>query len=145
MPNYTVGTYCGSISNAGDYYTYGETFDTGNTYQEPVQIVTPFVYSETPTVGINSLKNRKEEEDMMYLWDVFLVNPKDDTFEVYNVTAKSETSALMYAYNLSQIGEDSEISGIEFDDLKTKCNVLMEWKKEKDLEKAIKTIKKAVE
>jgi len=93
---------------------------------------------------LNKFKNEKEKEDMMYLWEVILVDPKTDLYEIFEVTAKSETSALMEAYMLSQTEEDSELNNVEFDDLKTSCKVLFEWKKEKDLKKAIETIKDAV-
>jgi len=96
-----------------------------------------------PLYNYLEFKNEKEKEDMMYLWEVILVNPKTDDFEAFEVTAKSETSALMVAYGLSQV-ENSDINGIEFDDLVSQCNVEMEWVKEKSLTKAIKTIQEAV-
>ena len=96
-----------------------------------------------PLYNYLEFKNEKEKEDMMYLWEVILVNPKTDDFEAFEVTAKSETSALMEAYGLSQV-ENSDINGIEFDDLVSQCNVEMEWVKEKSLTKAIKTIQEAV-
>ena len=118
----TVGT--GSIDSA-----------TGNIWWDNT---TP-----NPLYNYLEFKNEKEKEDMMYLWEVILVNPKDDAFEAFEVTAKSETSALMEAYGLSQV-ENSDINGIEFDDLVSQCNVEMEWVKEKSLTKAIKTIQEAV-
>jgi len=66
---------------------------------------------------------------MRYLFEVILVNPKNDAYEVFEATGKNETSALFEAYSLSQTMEESEIKGVEFDDLKTQCRVLMEWKK----------------
>ena len=119
----TVGT--GSIDSA-----------TGNIWWDNT---TP-----NPLYNYLEFKNEKEKEDMMYLWEVILVNPKDDNYEIFEVTAKSETSALMEAYMLSQTEEDSELNNVEFDDLKTSSKVLFEWKKEKDLKKAIETIKDAV-
>ena len=85
----------------------------------------------------------KGGEEMRFLYEVILVNPKDEEFEVGNVVARSETAALMIAYNDSDFSEEE--SYVEFDDLKTKCRVLMEWKKEKSLEKALEIIKKAIE
>jgi len=114
-------------SNTGDYYTYAN----------------PIVDNGLINLASQNIINEKEKEDMMYLWDIILVNPKNDAFEAFEVTAKSETSALMEAYTLSQI-EDSDINGIEFDDLKVQCTMEMQWKKEKDLNKAIETIKDAV-
>jgi len=119
----TVGT--GSIDSA-----------TGNIWWDNT---TP-----NPLYNYLEFKNEKEKEDMMYLWEVILVDPKTDLYEIFEVTAKSETSALMEAYMLSQTEEDSELNNVEFDDLKTSCKVLFEWKKEKDLKKAIETIKDAV-
>ena len=83
------------------------------------------------------------DEDMRYLYEVILVNPKNDEYVVNYEVARSETSALMEAYKKSQF--NSELEGVDFDDLKTSCRVLMEWKKEKSLKKAIETIKEAVE
>jgi len=113
-----------TTTNTGDWYEY-----TTTPYQEPI-------------VSIPIL-NKKGDDDMRYLYEVILVNPKNDAFYVDRVVAKSETSALMKAYEYS----DFNATGlkIEFDDLKTSCRVLMEWKKEKSLKKAIETIKKAVE
>jgi len=85
------------------------------------------------------------DENMRYLYEVILVNPKNDTFFVDRVIAKSEISAMMSAYNRYKGGFVGEDICIPFDDLKTSCRVLMEWKKEKSLKKAIETIKKAVE
>ena len=115
-------------SNTGDYYTYAN----------------PIVDNGLINLASQNIINEKEKEDMMYLWEVILVNPKTDDFEAFEVTAKSETSALMVAYGLSQV-ENSDINGIEFDDLVSQCNVEMEWVKEKSLTKAIKTIQEAVE
>ena len=105
---------------------------------EPVIYTTPFVYP-TP---INN--NKKGDDDMRYLYEVILVNPKNDEFYIDKVVARSETSALMEVYNDSPFMERKD-SVVKFDDLKTSCRILMEWKKEKSLKKAIETIKEAVE
>ncbi len=89
--------------------------------------------------------NNKGDDDMRYLYEVILVNPKRDAFSICKVVAKSETSAIMKAYKQTQETKVDAIWGIDFDDLKTQCRILMEWKKEKSLTKAIETIKKAVE
>ena len=115
-------------SNTGDYYTYAN----------------PIVDNGLINLASQNIINEKEKEDMMYLWEVILVNPKDDAFEIYDVTAKSETSALMEVYKISQEDIESEIFDVDFDDLKTQCTITMQWKKEKDLNKAIETIKDAV-
>ena len=82
---------------------------------------------------------------MRYLYEVILVNPKNDSFYTTNVIAKTETSALMKAYIDSDFGGVvDDVKNVLFDDLKTSCRVLMEWKKEKSLEKALETIKKAI-
>ena len=67
---------------------------------------------------------------MRYLYEVILVNPKNDDFFVSMVVANSETSAFLRAYNLSQLDINSLIKSIQFDDLKTQCRVLMSWEKE---------------
>ena len=103
-------------------------------------------YAPTPLY-----QNKKGDDDMRYLYEVILVNPKDDEFEIFEVVAKTEASALMQAYNDSKFSNVGKISetliaiNVEFDELKTNCKVLMEWKKEKSLEKSLETIKKAVE
>jgi len=92
------------------------------------------------------IKKLKENEDMRCLYEVILVNPKNDTFYETKVIARSDTSALMIAYTDSQYGGVSDnVKNTQFDDLKTSCRILMEYKKEKSLTKAIETIKKAVE
>ncbi len=120
------------------YWTYTparEGIITGIDNQEPVVISTPFVY---PTPLYQNKKGG--DEDMRYLYEVFLVNPKNDTCFADKIIARSEISALMKTYH------NSEYDGkVDFDDLKTSCRVLMEWKKKESLKKAIETIKKAVE
>jgi len=123
----------GSIT-AGDYYTYGETYGTGNIYTTPYVVPPPALLIgdldvEKSIRELNKFKERKEEEDMRCLYEVILVNPKNDAYEVYDAVGKNETSALFEAYSLSQTMEKSEIKGVEFDDLKTQCRCLMEWKK----------------
>ncbi|KKK70317.1 hypothetical protein LCGC14_2925170, partial [marine sediment metagenome] len=99
------------------------------------------------------INNNKKggDENMRYLYEVILVNPKNDELFTTKVVARSETSALMEAYSESQFSSVGKVSetliaiNVPFDDLKTSCRVLMEWKKEKSLKKAIETIKEAVE
>ncbi len=86
----------------------------------------------------------KGDDDMRYLYEVILVNPKDDEFEVFELVARSETAALMFAYGDSDFNDEKK-GYVEFDDLETQCRILMSWKKKKSLEKALETIKKAVE
>ena len=114
--------------------TSGNWYEYTTPYQEPVQIVTPFIMENNKKGG---------DEDMRYLYEVILVNPKNEDWYETKVVAKSETSALMSAYNRS-IFVTVTGSEAKFDDLKTSCRVLMEWKKEKSLEKALETIKKAI-
>ncbi len=96
-------------------------------------------------------KIEKGGDDMRYLYEVILVNPKNDAYYKDCIVARSETSALMKAYDATQFKNKmnetfvGSLEGIDFDDLKTSCRVLMEWKKEKSLKKAIETIKEAVE
>ena len=89
----------------------------------------------------------KGDDNMTFLYEVILVNPEDENFEIFEIVAKTEISALMQAYEMSAFAgnEELELEQVEFDDLKTQCRVLMEWKKEKSLEKALENIKKAIE
>ena len=135
MPNYKIGTESGSITTA----TTGTSWTYDDVCTEPITISTPFVY---PTPLNN---NKKGDDDMRFLYEVILVNPKNDTFYVNQVIARSETSALMIVYEQYKGGFVGTDTCIPFDDLKTSCRVLMEWKKEKSLKKAIETIKEAVE
>jgi len=158
--NKGIGEGDNVMTNEGEYRdTYSGTLTTDTTAgtwweyttpyyelpQQPVIISTPFVY---PTPLKN---NKKGDDDMRYLYEVILVNPKNDTFSEVRIVAKSETSALMKAYDATQFRNKinktliGNLEGVDFDDLKTSCRVLMEWKKEKSLKKAIETIKKAVE
>ena len=67
---------------------------------------------------------------MRYLYEVILINPKDDEFEIFELVARSETAALMYAYEDSDFsGNDDEKDNVCFDDLKVQCRILMSWKK----------------
>ena len=110
----TTDSGCITTSNAGlNYYTYAN----------------PIVDNSLINLASQNIINEKEEEDMRYLYEVILVNPINDAYEIYDAAGKNETSALFEAYSLSQSLEESEIKGIEFDDLKTQCRVLMEWKK----------------
>ena len=123
-PNYysSLVADCGSITNttAGDYTYYCEPLRC----QEPiVSIPYDMLHQSVWCAPINNKK--KGGENMRYLYEVILVNPKDDTFWTYEVVAKSETSALMKTYKTSTFYDK-----VEFDDLKTSCHILMEWKKE---------------
>ena len=127
------------------------TTDTANTITGSwYEYTTPFY--PAPTVNIPSVwyaptplyQNKKGDDNMRYLYEVILVNPKNDDFYVDRVVAKSETSALMEVYNDSPFNEMKD-DIVKFDDLKTSCRVLMEWKKKDSLKKAIEIIKKAVE
>ena len=77
--------------------------------------------------------NNKGDNNMRYLYEVILVNPEDENFEIFEVVAKTETSALMQAYEMSDFAgnEELDLDRVEFDELKTKCRVLMEWRKER--------------
>ena len=98
-------------------------------------------YACQPIISVSQLNNNKKGgDDMRYLYEVILVNPKNDACYSGKTVKKTETSALMKIYQESQFHND-----VDFDDLKTSCRVLMEWKKEKSLKKAIETIKEAVE
>jgi len=105
-------------------------------------------YVNTPwdmySVGnLTVTKTDKEgDEDMRYLYEVILVNPKNDIFHSKKVIAKSETSAIVQVFNESQF---SIKNNVPFDDLKTSCKMLMSWKKKKSLTKVIENIKKAIE
>ena len=146
-PNYysslVTDNTAGTITT-GSYY-YDESSPNINDwgyryYTAPVIIPTPFTYFPTIEEMNN---NKKGDDDMRYLYEVILVNPKNDTFYVDRVVARSETSAMMAVYAESNFIQPPSV--VKFDDLKTSCRVLMEWKKEKSLEKALETIKKAVE
>ena len=71
----------------------------------------------------------KGGEEMRFLYEVILVNPKNENFEIFEIVAKTETSALMQAYEMSDFSGTEELDRVEYDDLKTQCRVLMEWKK----------------
>ena len=97
--------------------------------------------------SVTTIIDKKGGDNMRYLYEVILVNPKDENFEIFEIVAKTEISALMQAYEMSDFAgnEELELEQVEFDDLKTQCRVIMEWRKEKSLEKALETIKKAIE
>ena len=120
-----------------------DTMGTDNT-----SIPSPYYYdwdSWKSIIGESKISTNKlkGDDDMCYLYEVILVNPKNDEFYIDRIVTKSETSALMKVYNDSPFNEKAIT--IKFDDLKTSCKILMSWKKEKSLKKAIETIKKAVE
>ena len=97
-------------------------------YDESSPNINDWGYKLVPMVGEPQLSQKKKGgDDMRYLYEVILVNPKDDEFEICEVVAKSETSALMTAYG---IGDFSDITdGVPFDDLETQCRILMSWEK----------------
>lgn len=129
-------TYYATDSTAGGWVS----IDTSSTwYQEPLQVTTPLCPFIMPVEQEVKIK-KGGDDDMRYLYEVILVNPKTEGFDFMRVVAKNETSAMMKAYNNSAFE-----GAVEFDELKTSCRVLMEWKKEKSLEKAIKMIKEATE
>ena len=70
---------------------------------------------------------------MRFLYEVILVNPEDENFEIFEIVAKTEVSALIQAYSMSDFNgnEEMDLDKVEFDELKTKCRVLMEWRKER--------------
>lgn len=110
------GSITTTTAGSGTWWEY-----TTPNYIEPITISTPFV-CPTP---INN--NKRGGDNMRYLYEVILVNPKNDTFYVDRVVARSETSALMRAYEHSDFSSTG--LKVEFDDLKTSCRILMEWKK----------------
>ena len=146
MPNYGIGTEIGSKTTTTAGTGWYEYTTTPNYACEPIVSIPSVWIEPTPLY-----QNKKRDDDMRYLYYVILVNPKTDEFFTTKVVAKSETSALMEAYsesNFSNVGKISEgiiAIGVPFDDLKYNCKQLMEWKEEKSLEKALETIKKAVE
>lgn len=142
-----MNDYKGTLTYASNTVSSGSLTTTELDYNMPVvSIPTPFVY---PTPINNNKKGG--DENMRYLYEVILVNPKNDELFTTKVVARSETSALMEAYSESQFSSVGKVSetliaiNVPFDDLKTSCRVLMEWKKKESLKKAIETIKKAVE
>ena len=124
-----------TTATAGDWVYTTPNYDISH---QPVVNIPSVWFTPTPLY-----QNKKGDDNMCYLYEVILVNPKDDDFAVNYEVAKSETSALMEAYKSSQF--NAELHEVPFDDLKTSCRVLMSWTKEKSLEKALETIKKAVE
>ena len=131
--------------NTGDLYmdgTTGDFYTLPYTTSDRLGNDVDFFKSYDWRIRNYEIKKIKENEDMRYLYEVILVNPKNEQFFECKVIARSETSALMEAYNKIPVmfGKNTK-----FDDLKTSCRILMEWKKEKSLTKAIETIKEAVE
>ena len=104
------------------------TLTVANTGDFPYAV--PNIYYDESPLNIEEWKYKYMEggENMRYLYEVILVNPKDDEFEIFELVARSETAALMYAYEDSEFSNKEE--AVEFDDLKTQCRVLMSWKKE---------------
>ena len=140
--------YAGDTASAGDWVTLTNTAGTidygsdTNTYTiDPNYWGIPIVGGRTREGIITKIE--KGDDDMRCLYEVILVNPKTDEFFTTKVVAKSETSALMKAYTESGIIQPT--TSVPFDELETRYNKIMEWKKEKSLEKALETIKKAVE
>lgn len=125
----TLTDTAGSITTTSPYY-YDESSSNINAWKYISGSVTRII--------------EKGDDNMRYLYEVILVNPKDDEFEVFELVARSETAALMFAYGDSDFN-DKEKTHVDFDDLETQCRILMSWKKKKSLEKALETIKKAVE
>ena len=131
----------------GDPYEYLKVNTVATTtgsyyYDESSPNINDWQYKSLCPSSWPLLNNEKGGDNMRYLYEVILVNPKNEEFEVGNVIARSETAALMIAYNDSDFSDVE--SYVEFDDLKTKCRVLMEYKKEDSLEKALENIKKAI-
>ena len=79
---------------------------------------------------VTTIIDKKGGDDMRYLYEVILVNPEDENFEIFEIVAKTETSALIQAYIMSDFAGTEELDEVEYDDLKTNCRVLMQWKKE---------------
>ena len=140
--DYRGYTVADITTTTGSGYYYDANSPNPNDWR---YMYTPFTYF--PTVEEMNKYNKKGDDNMRYLYEVILVNPKDENFEIFEIVAKTEISALMQAYEMSDFAgnEELELEQVEFDDLKTQCRVLMEWKKEKSLEKALETIKKAIE
>ncbi len=116
----TVSSDSGCIATyptPGSWYEY----TTPKTACEPIVSI-PYTWY----APINN--NKKGDDDMRYLYEVVLVNPKNDTFYVDKVVARSETSALMEVYKDSPFLEMKH-NIVPFDDLKTQCRILMSWKK----------------
>ena len=120
--------------------TTSNTAVTTATADDWVYTTPNYDMSHQPVVNIPSVwftptplyKNKKGDENMRYLYEVILVCPKDDDFEIFEVVAKTEASALMQAYNMSDFSGNDELNldEVPFDELKTQCRVLMSWKKE---------------
>lgn len=130
-----VATVDNTATTSGIYWNYNES---------PKDI--PYDMPLCPSIWEVFPKNNKERsENMRYLYEVILVNPKNDDFYTEKVVAKSETSALMHAYQESEFSAEGSGARVDFDELITNCKMLMEWKEYKSLEKAIETIKKSLE
>ena len=102
----TVGT--GSIDSA-----------TGNIWWDNT---TP-----NPLYNYLEFKNEKEKEDMMYLWEVYFVNPKDNEFYIFNVVGKTRVTALIAAYDIYREESNENDPCVAFDDLKKETKELLAW------------------
>ena len=109
--------------------TTTKTTGSGYYYDESSPNINDWQYKSLCPSCWPLLNNEKGGDNMRYLYEVILVNPKDDEFEIGNVVARSEVAALMYAYEDSKFN-DTDKEYADFDDLKTQCRVLMQWKKE---------------
>ena len=122
------------------------TTNTANTitgiyyYDESSPNIENWRYVNIPSVWIDNNQYNKGDNNMRYLYEVILVNPEDENFEIFEIVAKTEVSALIQAYEISDFSgtEELELEQVDFDDLKTKCRVLMEWKALENIKKAIK-------
>ena len=120
--------------NVTDYgcITTTDTVNTGSWWDytipgttcEPIVNIPSVWYKPTPLYQ----NNKKGDDNMRYLYEVILVNPKNDEFYLDRVVVRSETSALMEIYKDSPFNESQ--NKVKFDNLKTQCRVLMSWKKE---------------
>ena len=103
------------------------TITTGSYYHdESLPNIEKWRYVDVPTP---LYQNKKGDDDMRYLYEVILVNPKNEEYFIGNVVARSEAAALIFAYNDSTFS-DKDKDNINFDDLKTSCHIVFEWKKE---------------
>ncbi len=134
------------MSVTTDIYSSGSitTTNTADTFTGGWYRTSSWEPGQIPIIDENN-KIERSDENMRYLYEVILVNPEDENFEIFEVVAKNETSALMQTYEISDFKGTKEVERVEFDELKTHCRILFEWKKEKSLGKALETIKKAVE
>ena len=123
----TAGTVTGDLyyyTTPTDYdydawkYLYPPPYNSGEQFNEAIKRLENKINKST-----------KGDDNMRFLYEVILVNPKDDEFEIFEIVAKTETSALMQAYIMSDFAGTEKLNEVEFDNLTTQCRVLMEWKK----------------